>query len=482
MASAAPLLISVVGVWLGVASGASLATPRDALGYRSRSLVAADRLARCEYGTTSGAWSNEALWQSGNTLEAFANLAIAQGNASLYAEVFQNSYLRTAPVLDQCFDDHQWWLLGWVRAYEATGEVLYLERAAQVFDFVVANGWTSQCGGGILWCPESPGTDGYKNAITNELFLTAAMKLHPYETVLGRAPGFYLGWAQREWDWFAGSGLVNGAWLVNDGLNGSCSNNNQTTWTYNQGVLLDGAARLSAATGNSSALDVASRVAAAAMTLLVAAPDSPIMSEPCGAGGCDGDQQIFKGVFVRHLSGLLQSGTAGPALVAQARAFLAANAASLLANASCAAGGGYGLLWEGPCGANVSVATSSAGLDLLTAASLAELPAGAAAPALVALGLGNCVDASGAAMPNCYNANTTEAACAAALGADPRAVAYDFSQPCGPGPWGFCRVRTLSGAGSCAGGWGFTGGSATSVTGADGSPLTVCIAASQGGA
>lgn len=468
--------LALLAASLGAASGA----PEDALGYRARALVVADRLARCEYGTTSGSWANEALWQSGNTLEAFANLAIAQGNATLYAQLFQNSYLRTAPVLDQCFDDHQWWLLGWVRAYEATGEVLYLERAAQVFDYVVAYGWTAQCGGGVLWCPENPGTNGYKNAITNELFLAAAMRLHPYETVLGRAPGFYLSWAQREWDWFAGSGLVNDAGLVNDGLNGSCVNNNQTTWTYNQGVFLDGAARLSAATGNASALAVASRVAAAAMTLLVVNSGSPIMAEPCGGSGCDGDQQIFKGVFVRHLSALLQSGAAGPALTAQARAFLAANAASLLANASCAQGGGYGLLWQGPCGANVSVATSSAGLDLLTAASLAEVASAVPPPALVALGLGNCVDGSGAAMPNCYNANTTEAACAAALAADSRAVAYDFSQPCGPGLRGFCRVRTLAGNGSCAPGWGFDGGPATSVSAADGSSLTVCVAAPPG--
>ena len=457
---------------------ATSAAPEDALGYRTRALVVADRLAQCEYSTTSGSWGNEALWQSGNTLEAFANLAIAQGNATLYAQLFQNSYLRTAPVIDQCFDDHQWWLLGWVRAYEATGEALYLERAAQVFDYVVANGWTAQCGGGILWCPESPGTDGYKNAITNELFLTSAMKLHPYETALGRAPGYYLAWAQREWDWFSGSGLVNSQSLVNDGLNGSCSNNNETTWTYNQGVLLDGAARLSAATGNNSALTVASRIAAAAMTLLVAAPGSVVMAEPC-SGGCGGDANMFKGIFVRHLSALLQSGAAGPELTAQARDFLAANAASLLANASCAQGEGYGFLWQGPCGTNVNVASSSAGLDLLTAASLAEVSGarGEASPPLVVLGLGNCVDSSGAAMPNCYNANTTEAACAAALTADPRAVAYDYWQPCGPGPWGFCRVRTLAGAGSCAPGWGFDSGAATNVTASDGSSLTVCVAA-----
>jgi predicted alpha-1,6-mannanase (GH76 family) len=71
----------------------------------------------------------------------------------------------TPPVVDQCFDDHQWWLLAWVRAYESTGVVEYVQRAAQIFDYVVEYAWNSQCGGGVLWCPVNPGSDGYKNAM-----------------------------------------------------------------------------------------------------------------------------------------------------------------------------------------------------------------------------------------------------------------------------------------------------------------------------
>lgn len=323
----------------------------------------------------------------------------------------------------------------------------------------------------------SPGSDGYKNAITNELFLTSAMKLHAYEAALGRPSGFYLSWAQREWDWFAGSGLVNSQALINDGLNGNCSNNNQTTWTYNQGVLLDGAARLSAATGNASALAVASRVAAAAMTLLVVNPGSPIMAEPCDGGGCGSDASIFKGVFVRHLSAMLQLGTVGPALAAQARAFLAANAASALANASCGQGD-YGLLWQGPCGIDFGIATTTAAIDLFTAAYLAA--GGVPVPTLgndtAALGPGACVDYSGAQMPSCGHPRVHEAACAAALAADPLAVAYDFSQPCIADANGACRVRTLGGASSCAPGWSFVPGPAVNVSAADGDPLAVCVA------
>lgn len=331
-----------------------------------------------------------------------------------------------------------------------------------------------------LQCPVNPGTDGYKNAITNELFLTSAMKLHAYEAIVGKPAGYYLGWAIREWDWFAASGLVNAQSLINDGLDGNCSNNHQTTWTYNQGVLLDGAARLSAATGDAAALDVASRVAAAAMTLLVTYSGSPLMAEPCGGsgGGCGSDASMFKGVFVRHLSAMLQTGTVGPAFVTQARAFLAANAASALANASCGQGD-YGLQWQGPCGADFGIATTTAaGLDLFTAAALAGSAAHSGLGEPAALGPGLCVDAAGAVMPSCFNSDVTEDDCAAALSLDTKAAAYDFSQPCLASRKGACRVRTLSGAGSCAPGWTFEGGAATDVSAANGDPLAVCVSRS----
>jgi len=45
----------------------------------------------------------------------------------------------------------------------------------------------------------------------------------------------------KEWEWFKASGMINPSGLINDGLTISstnaseCYNNNQTTWSYNQG-------------------------------------------------------------------------------------------------------------------------------------------------------------------------------------------------------------------------------------------------------
>jgi predicted alpha-1,6-mannanase (GH76 family) len=114
-----------------------------------------------------------------------------------------------------CYDDYQWWLLGWVQAYTVDLDINYLHRAADIHELVAGKAWdTAQCGGGIQWCPKN----AYKNAITNELFLVSSMRLHPYATLLDKPANYYLDWAVREWQWFESSGMINVDYLINDGL------------------------------------------------------------------------------------------------------------------------------------------------------------------------------------------------------------------------------------------------------------------------
>ena len=56
--------------------------------------------------------------------------------------------------------------------------------------------------------------------------------------------------------------MINDDLLVNDGLNAStCGNNRDTTWTYNQGVLLGGLVALARATGDDTYLERARELA-----------------------------------------------------------------------------------------------------------------------------------------------------------------------------------------------------------------------------
>lgn len=85
---------------------------------------------------------------------------------------------------------------------------------------------------------------------------------------------------------------------------GTCANNGQPTWTYNQGVPLAALAELYRATGNAAYLDQA-RTLANASTTSTSLNTNGILHDPGeqpGGGGEDGP--TFKGAYVRGLSAL----------------------------------------------------------------------------------------------------------------------------------------------------------------------------------
>ncbi|MEU4192579.1 glycoside hydrolase family 76 protein [Kribbella sp. NPDC026611] len=199
--------------------------------------------------------------------------------------------------VSRAIDDTEWWGIAWIQAYDLTGDQRYLDMAVTIANYVQGYWDTSTCGGGVWWDRERT----YKNAVTNGLYIRLTAALH------NRLPGDTV-WLQRAttaWNWFLHSGLINSAQLVNDGLTGSCANNGQTVWTYNQGLAIGGALELWRATGDGSLLTAARRLGDAGMSAL-----SPggILTESCDAAdSCDDNQKQFKGVFMRYLMDLADS-------------------------------------------------------------------------------------------------------------------------------------------------------------------------------
>jgi len=310
----------------------------------------------------------------------------------------------------------------------------YLQRAATVFDYIVAHGWsTAICGGGVMWCPRSNPSDQYKNAITNELFLTSAMSLHPYTEILKRPKNFYFAWATKEWGWFFSSGMINNQSLVNDGLTGACKNNGATTWTYNQGVLLSGLGMLAKATGSSSYSKTAEDVTQAVVNRLTV---GGILHEPCSQ--CDGDQNLFKGIFMRHLGYWGSMDSRVGTLFGQ---FVKNNADSILKVDLCT-NQYYGLLWEGPTVA-CNTATTSSVIDALLTASMFSGDQDSSWR-VAACDIEEEMDTC------CLSNVTEEFDCQAACAADPNAIAYEVHKECLEGTC--CRVRTAKNVG-CQPGW-----------------------------
>ncbi len=265
-----------------------------------------------------------------------------------------------ANFINDYYDDNAWWALAWIAAFDLTRNTRYLQAAKTIFAHNTA-GWDTTCGGGLWWTTART----YKNAITNELFLTLAAQLHL------RTPGDsgYLTWAQRAWEWFKASGLIGTTGLVNDGLSSACQNNGGPTWTYNQGVILGGLGALSEITGDRTCLEQAEIIANVALRTLITTPTTgpqsgqAILTEPCetAPGGCNSDQAQFKGIFMRNLLDLWQR-TSQP----NYQAFILANASSIWDNNKNAANE-FGMRWTGPFD-QADAARQSSALDSLNAA------------------------------------------------------------------------------------------------------------------
>jgi predicted alpha-1,6-mannanase (GH76 family) len=246
-----------------------------------------------------------------------------------------------------------------VAAYDLTRDRRYLETAQAIFAHN-QGGWDGTCGGGLWWNTSR----NYKNAITSELFLALAARLAQRATD-EREHREYLDWARRTWDWLHASGMIGPSGLVNDGLTAGCASNGDTTWTYNQGVVLGGLAALCELTGDQGYLRAGMSIADAALMGLTS--PAGILTEPCEQAGCDGDQTQFKGIFVRNLHEF-HTLSGKPAY----RAFILANAASVWRNARNP-DDQFGMCWAGPFD-KADASRQSSAVEVLTAA--ADLTAG----------------------------------------------------------------------------------------------------------
>jgi len=299
--------------------------------YNANDDAAAAALQATWYNTGTGFWGLP-WWNNAEALETMLD-SIQRANGQYYPSIIPTAYNDNngGNFITTANDDTEWWGLVWMRAYDLTGNVAYLNTAKAVFTDITTQ-WDNTCNGGVWW--NQPGT--YKNAITNELFLLLCTRLHERTT----GDTNYLNWANSEWNWFAASTMINGQSLINDGLNTStCSNNGQTTWTYNQGVVLAGLTELYKITGNTAYLTQAESIANAVIANMV--DGNGTLVEPCGTG-CNGDQVQFKGIFMQYLF-VLYDETHIPAYYD----FLAKNAQAIW-NDDRNGSNQLGNLWDGP--------------------------------------------------------------------------------------------------------------------------------------
>lgn len=270
----------------------------------------------------------------------------------------------------QAYDDMLWVVLEWLESikfqnlhsdlhyssYSTTNETLRKSwhgtqfslpaaHRSRVFYDLASRGWdTTLCGGGMIW---SPWLVPYKNAITNELFISASIGMYLYfpgDTIgsplypiavnktssssrdfvsVPRNPAHLVA-AITAYDWLKNSKMTGNNGLYGDGFHirgwsetdpgtGKCDVFNPMVYTYNQGVVLSGLKGLWIATASRDYLEDGHELISNVIRA-TGWPDKSsqkwaglgrggVLEEVCdSAGTCSQNGHTFKGIFFHHFA------------------------------------------------------------------------------------------------------------------------------------------------------------------------------------
>ncbi|MBS3776301.1 MAG: glycosyl hydrolase family 76 [Bacteroidales bacterium] len=191
-------------------------------------------------------------------------------------------------------DDMEWNALAMLRAYNTLGDDKFKTAARKLWEDI-QTGWSDVAGGGIMWKKNTPHS---KNACSNGPAAILAARLYQLEN-----QETDLEWAKKIYKWEKetlvdpASGAVWDAAHVEDG---EVNINKDWKFTYNQGTFIGAATELYEITGDSTYLEDAIKTADFTLNSLTDYSGRLLKDEGGGDGG------LFKGIFVRYLTQLIQ--------------------------------------------------------------------------------------------------------------------------------------------------------------------------------
>ncbi|WP_158827706.1 glycoside hydrolase family 76 protein [Mucilaginibacter lacusdianchii] len=153
---------------------------------------------------------------------------------------------------DRYYDDNGLVGIDYMESYFNTKNPLYLQRAKQVFKFILS-GWNNDAGGGVTWLE---GHNDQKPACSNGMATLTALKIYQ-----GCKEKYYLEQGKKFYNWMYDT--------LRDSTTGIITNDvkidgkqNRTFWTYNTGSVIEAAVMLYQFTGEKQYLEQAKQLAA----------------------------------------------------------------------------------------------------------------------------------------------------------------------------------------------------------------------------
>ena len=248
------------------------------------------------------------FWRSPNLMTALTDLMQLTGSRD-YMETASNALAVSSPYfvpgsMPAYYDDEGWWGALFLRLEQLTGDASWLSNPQKIFTDLQL-GWDDVCGGGVWWA-RSPKSypDNEKGSIENELYMDIAMGLYAGAPAGERQK--YLDATNQTWKWM--QALIESNGLVQGSFDQNCTiNPKNPARPYNQGVILGPLWAMFKVAGDTTYLDCAEKIVAAAFDTMTW-PDG-ILREVCekeGNCGEDLNPPLFKGVFVRYLGEFAQ--------------------------------------------------------------------------------------------------------------------------------------------------------------------------------
>lgn len=254
------------------------------------------------------------------------------------------------------YDDMEWNALAILRAYQATKEQKYKEAALQIWDYIKV-GWNENAGGGISW---KKGEEHSKNACSNGPACILAARLYREfgdET--------YKEWALKIYNWEKSTLFNSNNGMVYDNINSNTGEiKKDWIFTYNEGTFIGSAVELYKILGEKAYLNDA--VLAADYTISTLVSNSILKDESSGDGG------LFKGIFIRYFTDLIQQDRLDAGAKRRYTQFLKTNAETLWTQGTNKSNVLFGTYWRTAPGASTGLTEQLSGCMLIEAAALLE--------------------------------------------------------------------------------------------------------------
>ena len=257
---------------------------------------------------------------------------------------------------NEYYDDMEWIALSMLRVYKATNDNKYKEAVLQIWEYIKI-GWNSNAGGGITW---KKGMEYSKNACSNGPACILAARLYQE---FGDEKNKE--WALKIYSWEKTTLFNSNNGMVYDNIN-SETGVIQKDWvfTYNQGTFIGSAVELYKILGEKAYLNDA--VLAADYTTSSLVSNSIVKNEGTGDGG------LFKGIFIRYFTDLIQQGRLENAARNRYVQFIKYNAETLWNSGTTKSSFLFGPDWKTPPGSSTGLTEQLSGCMLIEAAALLD--------------------------------------------------------------------------------------------------------------